>query len=219
MIQVIKKNGLIENFNAQKIITAITKSADRVSVILSEADKQSVVNLVLRDLFGKGTVDIKLIHSMVEKALDIINPSVAKSYKDYRNYKLEYGLYLMGDIENQIRKTLESVDRENSNSNSRYISTKRTEIAQTFSKEMYQKMYLSRDVISAIKDGYIYIHDLKDMLLPQFNCCLTDVKSILDGGFELEGIKYTEPKDIKTAVGQIGDIIMIISAQHFGKIK
>ncbi|MGL4424784.1 MAG: anaerobic ribonucleoside-triphosphate reductase, partial [Cetobacterium sp.] len=108
------------------------------------------------------------------------------------------------------------VDRENSNSNTRYISTKRTEIAQTFSKEMYQKMYLSKSVLAAMKDGYIYVHDLKDMLLPQFNCCLSDIGNILKGGFEMEGVYYNEPKDIRTAVGQLGDVVMVISAQHFG---
>lgn len=211
-----KKNGLFEKFDGNKIIKAISKSADRISIVLTEKEKEDVVKIVLRHIESLNDITVRQIHNYVEMALDKINPAVAKSYKDYRNYKLEYGLYLMNDIENQVKKTLYEVDRENSNSNTRYISTKRTEIAQTFAKEMYQKMYLSTDVIGAIKDGYIYIHDLKDMLLPQFNCCLTDVASILKNGFELEGIYYTEPKDIRTAVGQVGDIIMIVTAQHFG---
>ena len=215
-MKIIKRNGLLEEYNPMKIIDAISKSSERISFKLTNDIIKNVISSVEKHLIDKEEVDVKYIHGLVEEALDEYCPSVAKSYKDYRNYKIEYGIYLMNNIEGQIRKTLEEVDRENSNSNTRYISTKRTEIAQTFSKEMYQKMYLSKDVLSAIKDGYIYIHDLKDMLLPQLNCCLTDVGSILKGGFELEGVFYTEPKDIKTAIGQVGDIIMIISAQHFG---
>lgn len=211
-----KRNGLLAEYNPIKIIDAISKSSERISFELTKDIIKNVISFVEKNLVDKEEVDVKYIHGLVEEALDKYCPSVAKSYKDYRNYKIEYGVYLMNNIEGQIRKTLEEVDRENSNSNTRYISTKRTEIAQTFSKEMYQKMYLSKDVLSAMKDGYIYIHDLKDMLLPQFNCCLTDVGTILKGGFELEGVFYTEPKDIKTAIGQVGDIIMIISAQHFG---
>ena len=214
-----KKNGLQEPFDERKIIKAITKSAERMSISLTEQEKNDVVNIVKKTISDMNDVTVRQIHTYVEIALDKVNPVVAKSYKDYRNYKLEYGVYLMDNIEEQVRKVLYEVDRENSNSNTRYISTKRTEVAQIFAKEMYQKIHLPIDVISAIKDGYIYIHDLKDLLLPQLNCCLTDVKSILTGGFELEGVFYTEPKDIKVAVGQVGDIIMVISAQHFGRLN
>lgn len=165
-----KRNGLLEEFDENKIINAISKSADRVNEVVDKTLSNNVINFVVNKVVGKELVEVKAIHGFVEEALDLFNPIISKSYKDYRNYKAEYGIYLMNDIEEQINKTLNEVDRENSNSNTRYISTKRTEIAQTFSKEMYQKMYLSKDVLSAIKDGYIYIHDLKDMLLPQFNC-------------------------------------------------
>lgn len=218
-MRVIKRNKLAEDFDMNKILKAIGKSADRMSYKFTKKELKDITDFVAKSIIGLEVINVEKLHSIVENALDKYCPVVAKSYKDYRNYKVEYGIYLMNDIEGQIKKTLEEVDRENSNSNTRYISTKRTEIAQTFSKEMYQKMYLSKDVLSAMKDGYIYVHDLKDMLLPQFNCCLTDVKSILTGGFELEGIFYTEPKDIRTAVGQVGDIIMIISAQHFGRLN
>lgn len=215
-MKVIKRDGTIEEFDRDKIISAICKSAKRVGVFVSEEDKKKVCDYVETTVYPADIVQVDRLHNLVEMILTSILPDVAKSYKDYRNYKAEYGIYLMSDIESDVKKVLEEVDRENSNSNTRYISTKRTEIAQGFSKAMYKKLYLSTDVLSAIKDGYIYIHDLKDMLLPQFNCCLADIGNILNGGFELEGIRYTEPKDIRTAVGQMGDIVQIISAQHFG---
>lgn len=165
-----KRNGLLEEFDENKIINAISKSADRVNEVVDTVLANKVINFVLSKVIDKEIVEVKAIHGFVEEALDVYNPNISKSYKDYRNYKAEYGIYLMNDIESQITKTLNEVDRENSNSNTRYISTKRTDIAQTFSKEMFQKMYLSKEVLSAMKDGYIYIHDLRDMLLPQFNC-------------------------------------------------
>lgn len=215
-MEIIKRDGTKEEFNPKKIERAVQRSAERLSITLSKKELKDIIDLVVENLLGRKDISVDNIHNLVEMALEKVNPLVAKSYKDYRNYKAEYGIYLMNDIENQIKKTLYEKDRENSNSNTDYISTKRTEIAQTFSKEMYQKMYLSTDVISAMKEGYIYVHDLKDQLLPQANCLLADIGNILRGGFELEGIFYTEPKDIKVAVGQLGDVVMIISAQHFG---
>lgn len=216
MITVIKKNRTQESYDDNKIKVAIRKSAKRIGYELSDIQENEICNNVFEWIGNRDCIAVDTIHSYVEKSLDLIAPAVAKSYKDYRNYKKEFVYSTIKDIENQVHKTLVDVDRSNSNSNTRYISTKRTEIAKIFAKEMYQKMFLSLDVIQAIKDGYIYIHDLSDMLLPQYNCCLVDMKAILNGGFKLEDIKYTEPKDIRTAVGQMGDIVQIISAQHFG---
>lgn len=220
-MKVIKKNGTHEDYNESKIIVAIRKSAKRIGYELTEDQESSICNIVYnmileKDPFNVAPIPVNNIHNYVEKALDVVAPEVAKSYKDYRNYKKEFVYSTIHDIEKQIHSMLTEVDRSNSNSNTRYISTKRTEVAKIFAKEMYQKMFLPVSVIQAIKDGYIYIHDLSDMLLPQYNCCLVDMQAILNGGFKLEGIKYTEPKDIRTAVGQMGDIVQIISAQHFG---
>lgn len=215
-MKVIKRDRSVEDFSFDKIISAISKSAKRVNVEVTDEIKDSVVKYIATNIYNIESIHVDRIHNFVEIILSEVSPIIAKSYKDYRNYKAEFGAYIMQDIESNIKKVLFEVDRENSNSNSRYISTKRTAISQEHAKELYKKMFLSRDVVSAINDGYIYIHDLKDLILPQFNCCLADISSILNGGFELEGIKYTEPKDIRTAVGQIGDIVQIISAQHFG---
>ena len=213
---VIKRDGTQENYNSDKIIKAISKSAKRINYNLSENEKLNIIKNVESNLVNEYVITVTNIHSLVERALDIVSPAVAKSYKDYRNYKKEFVYSTMDNIERKVNSMLNDVDRSNSNSNTRYISTKRTEIAKTFASEMYQKMFLPVSVIQALKDGYIYIHDLSDMLLPQFNCCLCNYQNILNGGFQLEGIKYTEPKDIRTAVGQMGDIVQIISAQHFG---
>ncbi|MGL6132401.1 MAG: anaerobic ribonucleoside-triphosphate reductase [Fusobacteriaceae bacterium] len=215
-ISVIKKDGTEETFADKKIISAVEKSASRINVKLSEDDFIKIINFVYNQIGTSEIVDIKDLHSIVESALYDVNKKVALSYMNYRNYKKDFGYALMDDIENQVKKILCEVDRSNSNSNSRYISTKRTEMCQVFAKEMYQKMFLSTEINQIIKGGAIYIHDLKDWLLPQYNCALVDISNILSGGFEMENVWYNEPKDIRTAVGQVGDIMMVISAQHYG---
>ena len=218
MVTVIKKDGTRENFNIEKIFSAVDKSAKRVNIEMDDAVRGEILLNVLRDKLtvSREAITVEELHSIVELSLDNVNPAIAKSYKDYRNYKKEFGIYLMDDIERQVNQILYDVDRENANSNTAYISTKRTEVAKAFSKELYQKTHLSTDVLQAMRDGYIYMHDLSDMILQQYNCSLMDIGAILKGGFELEHVKYTEPKDISVAIGQLGDIIMTISAQTFG---
>lgn len=213
---VIKRNGTHEYYNSKKIVSAIKKSANRIKYNFNKNEIKDIISMVDKQILNEQVISVNDLHSYVEQALDVVCPRVAKSYKDYRNYKKEFVYSTIENIERKVHSMLTDVDRSNSNSNTRYISTKRTEVAKLFSSEMYQKMFLPVDVIQALKDGYIYIHDLSDMLLPQFNCCLCDYKTILSGGFELEGNKYTEPKDVEVAVGQMGDILQIISAQHFG---
>ncbi len=208
-----KKKGVIEDFNFEKIVNAISKSADRIGHKFTKKEIKKIKSLILIEIEEFEVLNVEQLHGIVEKTLQYVNKDVAMSYMNYRNYKKEFELDMLTDLESQINRILNEVDRENSNSNTRYNSTKRTDVAKTFAKELYQKMHLNTDELQAIKDGYIYIHDLSDMLLMQYNCCISDIKNILKGGFELENIYYTETKRSRTDVGQIGDIIQQISGQ------
>lgn len=66
-----------------------------------------------------------------------------------------------------------------------------------------------------MKEGYIYIHD-RSARLDTYNCCLFDIKSVLNGGFELGNIKYTEPTTLAICFNVIGDIIMAAASQQYG---
>ena len=48
------------------------------------------------------------------------------------------------------------------------------------------------------------------------NCCLFDIKEVLDGGFEMSNVHYTEPKTVLSALQVIGDITLVATAQQFG---
>ena len=215
-MQVVKRDGTFEDFDFEKIINAISKSSERIGHKLLKKEIKKIKSLTMIEIEELKEVNVSQLHGIVEKVLQYVNKDVATSYMNYRNYKKEFELNMLNDLELQVKKILTEVDRENSNSNTRYNSTKRTDIAKTFSKELYQKMYLNTEELQAMKDGYIYAHDLSDMLIKQYNCCVINASNILDGGFELENIFYTEPKRSRTAVGQIGDIIQQISGQHFG---
>lgn len=215
-MKVIKKNGTEQKFDKDKIVFAMMKSADRVDVKVSDEDKEKVVQLVKEMTKGREHITVENIHKVVERALEKVSSRVSESYRNYRNFKTEYVGGVLGDIDGQVLDVLHKVDRENSNTNTRYISTKRTNVARVFAKEMYKKMYLPLKTKQALEDGFIYIHDLEDQLLQTFNCILCDYGNIMEGGFEMEHVWYNEPKDIRTAVGQLGDLIMVESAQHWG---
>ena len=51
-------------------------------------------------------------------------------------------------------------DKENANADSTLVSTKRSLIFNELNKELYKKFFLTVDELQAIRDGYIYIHDM-----------------------------------------------------------
>lgn len=219
-MRVVKRDKTFEEYSYDKIKKAITKSSERISHKMTRKEHSKLKSLIEIEIEDyKDEITVEELHGIVEKVLQYVNKDIAQSYMNYRNYKKEFELNMLKNMESQAIKILNEVDRDNSNSNTRYNATKRTEIAKSFSKELYQKMFLSVDELQAMKDGYIYVHDLSDMIIRQFNCCLLNVKNVFDGGFELESIKYNEPKRIKTAVGQLGDIIIQVSGQSFGGLS
>ena len=106
-------------------------------------------------------------------------------------------------------------DRSNANTTAGLISTKRSLIYTAFNKNLYKKVFLSNKEYDAIKDGYIYIHDL-GARMDTYNCCLFDMGKVLQGGFEWEHIGYNEPKDVRTACNLISDITLNCAAQQYG---
>lgn len=106
-------------------------------------------------------------------------------------------------------------DRENSNSDSALVSTRRSLVCNQLSKELYQKFFLTEDELKASAEGFIYIHDMSARL-DTMNCCLFDIGAVLDGGFEMSNVWYNEPNSLDTAFDVIGDIILYAAAQQYG---
>ena len=106
-------------------------------------------------------------------------------------------------------------DKENSNADSTLVSTKRSLIFNELNKELYKKFFLTVDELQAIREGYIYIHDMSARR-DTMNCCLFDVANVLKGGFEMGNLWYNEPKSLDVAFDVIGDIVMAAASQQYG---
>lgn len=219
-IKVIKKDGTIENFDDQKIINAVTKSAERVMVDLNNFDYIKICSGVLNKIYENDVLDeddnisVEDMHNIVEEVLEEIYPKVSKSYKDYRNYKKELSI-MMDDVFKGSQKIKYLADKSNANTDSALVSTQRCLIYNKLNKELYQKFNLTTKQLSAIKDGYIYIHDISSRR-DTFNCCLFDIETVLTNGFEMSNLWYNEPKSIDTAFDVVGDIILGTAAQQYG---
>ncbi len=213
---VIKKDGTHEEFNVQKIIVAVNKSATRILYKFTDEELQFLCDFA-RDKaksLKKEGITIQEMHNIVEGALEAVNPAVAKSYRDYRNYKLDF-IHMMDDVYTKSQSIRYIGDKSNANTDSALVATKRSLIFNELNKELYRKFFMTRDELQACKDGYIYIHD-QSARLDTMNCCLFDVGAVLKDGFEMGNVWYNEPKTLDTAFDVMGDIILSTAAQQYG---
>ena len=214
MIKVLKKNGTIEDFNPEKIKTAIQKSAARVMIELTPEQQETVVKHVASQFLWDATVPVLTMHNLVETALDKVDSRVAKSYREYRDNKAAFARMLDKVYSKKLGLNFVG-DRSNANADSAIITTQRSIVYNELNSELYKKFFLSTEEEKAMSEGYIYIHD-RGSRLDTFNCCLADVKTILTGGFEMGNLHYNEPKSLDVAFDLIGDIIMNMASCQYG---
>lgn len=218
MYNVIKKDGTIEPYNEQKIIDACNKAARRAMYELSDNDYAQILNDVLTKIdesYDEDTdIEIYDMHNIVESVLEEDFPTVAKMYKEYRNYKKDF-VHMMDKVYERSQSIRYIGDKSNANTDSALVATKRSLIYNELSGELYKKFFLTHDEKQAAKDGYIYIHD-RSARLDTFNCDLFRVGEVMKDGFEMGNIWYNEPNYLDTAFDVMGDIILSTAAQQYG---
>lgn len=215
-VRVVKKSGNTENFNPDKIKAAIGKSACRAGVELSDDNSDQVVNIVVDEIDDRGItqVTVEKPHTIVEGALEVVSPKSAQSYRDYRNFKMEFG-HIMENVYNDVEKVMYRGDKENANKDSSLVSTKKSLSSSSLYKEIYRNTFLTDLERRRVKEGDYYIHDMSDRLLG-INCCLFRIGQVLAGGLEMANVWYNEPKTLDTAFDVISDLVLSAASQQYG---
>ncbi|MCQ2492438.1 MAG: anaerobic ribonucleoside-triphosphate reductase [Lachnospiraceae bacterium] len=215
-IKVVKKDGTKEAFNVQKVVVAINKSAYRAMVAFTPEDIDFICDFVQKKAMelDKEEIHILEMHNIVEGALENTRPEVAKSYRDYRNYKQDF-VAMLDEVYKKSQSIMYIGDKENSNTDSALVSTKRSLVFNELNKSLYQKFFMTTEELQACRDGYIYVHDMSARR-DTMNCCLFDVGNVLNGGFEMGNLWYNEPKTLDVAFDVIGDIVLSAASQQYG---
>ena len=88
-VKIIKKDGTKEDYDVQKVVKAVKKSAARMLVEFSDKELEDICNYVNWSVLEsrQNEIEIFKMHCIVENALENVNPKVAKSYRNYRDTK------------------------------------------------------------------------------------------------------------------------------------
>ena len=121
-------------------------------ISLSDEDFSDLAEYVESELANLGSreVNIAQMHDIVESALEDVSPKIARSYRNYRNYKKDF-VHMLDKVYQESQKIMYIGDKENSNADSALVSTKRSLIFNELNKELYKKFFLNVEELQAIQ--------------------------------------------------------------------
>ncbi|MEY8434977.1 anaerobic ribonucleoside-triphosphate reductase [Streptococcus hyointestinalis] len=222
-IKVIKRDGRLVRFDADKIYKALLKASNQVVEMspFVEAKLEEISERAVREIYSRFSQDIKIyeIQNIVEHELLAANEYViAQEYINYRTQR-DFARSQATDINFTIEKLLnkdQTVVNENANKDSDVFNTQRDLTAGIVGKSIGLKM-LPKHVSNAHQKGDIHYHDLDySPYTPMTNCCLIDFKGMLGSGFKIGNAEVESPRSIQTATAQISQIIANVASSQYG---
>ena len=220
----IEKNGLIELYDSEKI----KKSFKEINKELSESDmlSEQEMDIIIGDFEKNYDQDWEVVIKL-EQLEDFLEKSLINKGK-LSFWKLYILTRYKKDMENKISETdksilwlvnntNEEVWNENSNKDARIAPTQRDLIAGEISKHISMKHLLSPEIVEAHKNGTIHFHDLDYYVQKwMFNCCLVNIKDMLENGTVMNGKLVERPKSFQVACTVLTQIIAAVASSQYG---
>lgn len=216
-MKVIKRNGTEVEFDATKIAGAITRAGkDRIPFDDIAKITDSVKDQCM--LLGRAP-HVEEIQDMVEDALmENGYATVARDYIRYRydREKIRKGNSTDAEILSLIDQANEEALQENSNKDPIINSVQRDYMAGYVSKDLTERYFLPRDIVEAHKQGIIHVHDEDYFAQHMHNCCLVNLKDMLQNGTVISGVKIDKPHSFSTACNIAMQIVAQVASSQYG---
>ena len=218
-MKVIKRDGRAVDYDRQKIAVAIGKA--NTEVRKNERATEEEINSIMDYIeeLGKKRMLVEDIQDIIEeKLMDFKKFELAKKYIVYRYTRALVRKQNTTDesILGLIRRTNKDVMEENSNKNAVIASTQRDLIAGEVSKDLTKRILLPEKITKAHEEGVLHFHDADYFLQPIFNCCLINIKDMLDNGTVMNGKLIETPKSFQVACTVTTQIIAAVASGQYG---
>ncbi len=220
MLTVIKRDGSEHPFDKEKIAIAIEKAMNSPTGMYEEGLAKEVANEIYEfaKTLGKKMTIYEIEDHVYYKLIQHGNSATARAYENYKavqQFKRQQNT-TDKNIMGLLDLTNLDVINENSNKNSKVSSTQRDLIAGEVSKDIARRMLIPADIVQAHDEGAIHLHDMDYIIQPMFNCCLVNLKDMLDNGTVINGKKIDSPKSFQVACTVTTQIIAQIASGQYG---
>ena len=219
-MKIIKRDGSIVEFNAEKIRIAIKKANEEVSR-RERANEEQIKEIItyIQDL-KKPRILVEDIQDIIEeKLMSFEKYQLAKKYITYR-YTRE--LVRKANTTDQSIKELidgenEYWKRENSNKNAKIVTTQRDYLAGITSTDITRRFLLPKEVVEAHDEGIIHFHDADYFAQNALhNCELVNLDDMLQNGTVINGVMIEKPHRFLTATTIATQIILAVTSSSYG---
>jgi len=217
---IVKRDGRIVNFDAEKITNAIEKAGDATKEFKRDVAEKftiKVLNLAYQ-MFGDKTPTVEQIQDIVEEVL--ISSPFTKTAKAYIIYREQHSklreIKNMADV-NLVENYLDKMDwevKENSNM-SFSLQGLNNYISSNVSKAYWLNKIYPKEIREAHIQGDLHIHDLG---LLSVYCVGWDLNDLLIKGFRgAKGKVASKPaKHFRTILGQIVNFFYTLQGEAAG---
>ncbi len=218
-MKVIKRDGRKVEYDSDKIVIAISQANKEVGGKdkISRANIEFITKYI--ESLGKATVSVEDIQDIIErKLMEFGKFTLAKKYILYRE---KHDLIrkanstdesILSLVRNANKETME----ENSNKNAVLVSTQRDLIAGECSKDLADRVMLPERIVKAHYDGVLHFHDKDYYVQPMHNCCLVNIKDMLENGTVMNGKMIETPKSFQVACTVMTQIIAAVASSQYG---
>ncbi|MEE1072280.1 MAG: anaerobic ribonucleoside-triphosphate reductase [Cellulosilyticum sp.] len=219
-MQIIKRDGNQVAFDETKIYEAILKAMKYGSGIVDEKIARKIaqeIHMIVSKFPASPTIfqiETYVYLKLIENGQEL----TAKAYEGYRAiqaFKRETNT-TDHSILGLIDLTNEEVMNENSNKNAMMASTQRDLIAGEVSKDISRRKKLPARIVQAHDEGVLHFHDMDYFMQSIFNCCLINIKDMLDNGTVINGRMIESPKSFQVACTVMTQIIAQVASSQYG---
>ncbi|MBQ1246069.1 MAG: anaerobic ribonucleoside-triphosphate reductase, partial [Clostridia bacterium] len=221
-MKIIKRNGSEVEFDAHKIVVAVTKANNSVvpSARMTELQiKRIAEDVELAAMHMNRALSVEEIQDMVED--QIMNQRAFEVARRYITYRYTRALVRKSNTTDEqilslIECNNEEVKQENSNKNPTVNSVQRDYMAGEVSKDITKRILLPQDIVTAHEQGLIHFHDADYFAQHMHNCDLVNLEDMLQNGTVISGTMIEKPHSFSTACNIATQIIAQVASCQYG---
>ena len=219
-MKIVKRNGKIVDFDANKIKIAIKKANREVDEKeqATDAEIEEILNYITG--LKKKRLLVEDVQDIIEHRLMMIGHyALAKRYIIYRYTRELVRKSNTTDvaIKELIDGESEYWNTENSNKNARVVTTQRDYIAGITSTDITRRLLLPPTIVKAHDEGIIHFHDADYFAQNALhNCDLINLEDMMNNGTNINGVMIERPHRFLTAMTIATQLITAVSSSQYG---
>ena len=219
-MKIVKRDGHIVDYDAEKIRVAIGKANSEVRG-KEKITKEQIEEIIkyIEDLNKKRILVEDIQDIIEEKLMEFDKYQLAKTYITYR-YTREL-VRKANTTDQSIKELIEGEseywNNENSNKNATVVTTQRDYLAGITSTDITRRFLLPEDVVKAHDQGIIHFHDADYFAQNALhNCELINLEDMLQNGTVINGVMIEKPHRFITAATIATQIILAVTSSSYG---